>query len=224
MGTCGWVGMCCCGLRTPGAYLYCGTPLTWAVLVAAPAPEGRGPIAWDAARKKEDGHSGSMNWSNPLSACLTARFVTHPCAGMGSFGGPGRWDARHRRLVDGVQIAWWHWAYSGNLQWKRGIKNNEINIMVYSLSVPGGKGGRDTYAVGGHPEWPNEDWGGAVRADWWDSTQHDSEPINHTKEGNVNQWGITEPVLNDHFMIHVKWNFFANFIEIVKFFSCSVDT
>lgn len=61
-----------------------------------------------------------------------------------------------------------------------------MNVMVYSLSVPGGKGGRATHAVGGHPEWPSGDWGGAVRADWWDSTQHDSEPINHTK-GNVNQ-------------------------------------
>lgn len=51
--------------------------------------------------------------------------------------------------------------------------------MVH-VRVLKGKVGGATHAEGGHPEWPSEDWGGAVRADWWDSTQHDSEPINHT--------------------------------------------
>lgn len=47
MVTCGWALMCCWGLRTPGAYLYWGTPR----IGAAAAVGGRRPIVWAAARR-----------------------------------------------------------------------------------------------------------------------------------------------------------------------------
>lgn len=59
---------------------------------------------------------------------------------------------------------------------------------MVQVRVLKGKVGGATHAEGGHPEWPSEDWGGAVRADWWDSTRHDSEPITHKKrEHEINE-------------------------------------
>ncbi len=52
----------------------------------------------------------------------------------------------------------------------------------------------ETHAEGGHPEWPSEDRGGAERADWWDSKQHDSEPVNHTKREKHNRLGVKNHV------------------------------
>lgn len=66
--------------------------------------------------------------------------------------------------------------------WKSAEKVEEIKmkrVIVTHRSKLHRETGQSTHAEGGHPALPIEGWGGAAPVDWWDSTQHDFEPVEH---------------------------------------------
>lgn len=116
MVTCGWEAMCCCGLRTPAAYLYWGMVRTGAVVDEAPA--GRWLRAWVAeVRKLKVSHHQKL--INQWSMIVSAEILTHSLGrhhardlGVGVGGGtdgieslgPGRWWAYG---IGHVLKVWW---------------------------------------------------------------------------------------------------------------------